>query len=399
MRNDIAIVIVAYNRPDSLNRLLNSLSRGFYEEDVPLYISIDYSPNNQNVIDCANNFMWSFGEKTVLLREKNMGLRKHILGCGNLLQEYEAIIVLEDDLVVAPGFYLYARGAVKHYRSDDNIAGISLYNFNINPHFGNACVPFTPTPYNYDTYFLLWAPSWGEIWLRSQWNCFYEWYKENDAEFSEQSHLPKNICHWGPMSWLKYHIKYAIEENKYFVYPYIAYSSACGDAGIHTNENIITFQVPLQQSVKSNFNFMNFEDAPVIYDAFFEREFKIDGIDDLCIDLNGLKANREGKRYWLTTEALQYKIVRSFRFTFKPIEVNVVADNEGDRIFLYDTSEKAKKPKFHRSVILYQHNIQNILVPICRYGLFNLIKDVIRMLINKITSVVKFGSSLLRSKD
>ena len=59
-----AIIVVAYNRPSSLQRLLNSLTRADYSvyDSINLIISIDYS-NSAEVISIAKNFSWQFGQK------------------------------------------------------------------------------------------------------------------------------------------------------------------------------------------------------------------------------------------------------------------------------------------------------------------------------------------------
>ena len=105
---NLAIVVIAFNRVNSLDRLLKSLNRLIVEREqkITLYISIDRDKNdskeNKEVVECARNFKWKFGEKVVNFRNENMGLRKHILSCGDLTRKYENIIVLEDDLVVSP---------------------------------------------------------------------------------------------------------------------------------------------------------------------------------------------------------------------------------------------------------------------------------------------------------
>ena len=102
---DIAIVVVAYNRPDSLNRLLDSLTKVNYEgHNVPLIISIDYS-GKDDVYLAAEAFEWKFGEKKIIRHPENLGLKKHVLSCGDLVKDYDAVIILEDDLLVSPGMY------------------------------------------------------------------------------------------------------------------------------------------------------------------------------------------------------------------------------------------------------------------------------------------------------
>src|SRR5574344_1345043 len=99
---DIPIVVVAYNRLESLKRILASLSRGEYpREPVELIISIDRG-DNQEVLQYADAFPWPHGEKRVIYRPENLGLKRHILTCGDLTQDHDGIILLEDDLVVSP---------------------------------------------------------------------------------------------------------------------------------------------------------------------------------------------------------------------------------------------------------------------------------------------------------
>ena len=84
-----AIVTVGYNRPAALERLLHSLTKAHYPEGVPLIISIDYgADNHQEVMKVAQKFVWTYGEKRVIAHEKNLGLRPHILSCG----EFESAV-------------------------------------------------------------------------------------------------------------------------------------------------------------------------------------------------------------------------------------------------------------------------------------------------------------------
>ena len=87
---NIAICIIAYNRIDSLKRVLTSLEQSYYDESVTLIISIDKS-NTTQVEDFAKQYHWKQGEKRVITHPENLGLRKHVLKCGDLLQEYDAL--------------------------------------------------------------------------------------------------------------------------------------------------------------------------------------------------------------------------------------------------------------------------------------------------------------------
>lgn len=80
-----------------------------------------------------------------------------MLKCGEFTKEYDGLIVLEDDVFVAPSFYLYARACVEVY-SDDRIAGVSLYSFGVNYH---NMLPFVPLRSESDVYLMQNAQSWG----------------------------------------------------------------------------------------------------------------------------------------------------------------------------------------------------------------------------------------------
>lgn len=104
----IAICAIGYNRVDSLSRLLSSLNAAVYDENVTLIISLDRS-KTLDIKTYSDEFEWKHGEKKVILQECNLGLRKHVLRCGQYMNDYgfDALVVLEDDITVSPYFYSY----------------------------------------------------------------------------------------------------------------------------------------------------------------------------------------------------------------------------------------------------------------------------------------------------
>ena len=115
MRGSIALVVVGYNRPKSMRRILDSLNRAQYDyTEIPLVISIDNS-GDDSVRKEAESFQWKHGEKRLICHKERMGLRKHIISCGDLTEEYGAVMILEDDLYVSPDYYNYAVKALEKY--------------------------------------------------------------------------------------------------------------------------------------------------------------------------------------------------------------------------------------------------------------------------------------------
>lgn len=353
-----AIIVVGYNRDISLKRLLDSIDKAEYFNDlVDLIISIDKS-DNERVAQVANDFEWMHGNKEVVEHAERMGLKAHILSCGEYTKRYKAIAVLEDDLIVSPSFYLYMKSAVEFYANDNNIAGISLYSHQWNV---EANAPFYPVKYDYDVYFFQFAQSWGQVWTKYQWENFQKWYVKNEKIFqiNSEKDFPQNIAHWGDNSWLKYHIKYCVEENKYFVYPYVSYTTNFTEAGTHVKYSITRFQVPLELGIKTKYQFVNFSDRALRYDVFFEnenlKEILKDKYPNILIDLYGCKQILDS-RFCLTTRIIDRKILEAFELQCRPWELNILYGLNGTNIFIYDMEVYEKNPYSKKNQIVSMWN-------------------------------------------
>lgn len=381
---NIAIVAVAYNRIDSLSRLLDSLDKAYFNECEPtLIISVDKS-NTSEIEEFADVYEWNHGEKIVDKHEKNLGLRAHMMSLGKWFERFDAIVVLEDDIVVSPNFYTYTCQTVEKYYDCHDIAGISLYGFSVNYQTG---LPFEPLKDEHDVYFMNCAMSWGEVWMRDSWRKFYEWYL-NHQDFPVLPHLPYSICSWNQKSWLKYHTRYCIEENKYFVHPYVSQVTNYSEAGEHSAGSTI-FQVPMQQGCVKTFNLPDFCEDAVMYDGFFENKalYKKLGLtsNDLCLDLQGGNPNQLKKRYWLTTKVANYKTVQTYRLCYRPIELNVMMNVPGQQVFLYDTNSIEKNyVKTKNEDLLFHFHINSMFFFVRRYGFGHLFHDSVRAIKRRI---------------
>lgn len=344
-----AVVVAAYNRTHSLQRLLSSLATAVYEAEVTLVISIDKS-DSEDVFEVANNFEWNNGKKVIITHNENLGLKKHILSCGNLTREYGSIILLEDDLYVSPFFYVYALNALEFYDTDTNIAGISLYTHSFNVH---AKLPFTAIKEESSVFFMQLPSSWGQAWTYRQWNEFMQWFDSpsNDSNYQSVA-IPMNIAYWPATSWLKVFAKYIIENNKYFAYPYLSLTTNCGDAGVNFGRKFSFVQVVLQ-TIAIKYEFKKFKDANYIYDSYFELfpsklKLKANSLSnyDFEVDLYGYKPLlKSNKPYFLTSQRCKI-YEKSYGLDFKPIEFNVFVENIGKDIFLVKKNDFKEKKEF-----------------------------------------------------
>lgn len=349
--NSIGIVIVCYNRLESLKRLIKSLELADYGTYKPtLIFSIDFS-GSDCVSNFAENYEWKYGEKVVLAYEQNLGLKKHILKCGDLTEKYDVLIVLEDDIFVSSSFLNYAVEASNFYGDDDNVAGISLYSFQKN--WLKWDLRFEPIRSQYDTFFMKIAQSWGQVWTYKKWTDFMKWYQQNQV-FDKDDSIPQYLHTWPSTSWLKYHTKYCILNNKYFVYPYVSMSTNFSDKGTHAKNNSTDHQVEMPL-IKRNFMFPMFTQESIRYDEYMNLENLKDNIDfpfrEITIDLWGTRNSSNKTKYLLTTKKCNFLIVKSYPIQLRPIELNILYNMEGEGIYLYNTHVKYKN-KFVESTNL-----------------------------------------------
>lgn len=344
-----AIVVVGYNRTDTLKRLLQSVGNAIYHDsDINLIISLDKAENEEDVINVADDFEWKYGKKIIRRFSERQGLRKHIIQCGDLTEKYGAVIVLEDDLLVAPDFYEYVKAALDYYNNDKCITGIALYSHEWN---GYARKNFVPMADQYDTYLGQYSITWGQCWNYKWWKQFKMWYLAHEGKLTQNPKIPMNINHWSDKSWGKYFVNYIVEKDKYYVIPRISRSTNCSDVGEHVRIADNVHQVRLMTGCVDVYHF-----APVgvaqKYDIYFENinikeAFDEEIRDDLVIDLAGYGRKEEGKRFLLSTLFLPYKMIQSYGLQLRPYEMNVFHHVPGKCIFLYDTfvTNQVKKVK------------------------------------------------------
>ena len=224
-----AIVIMAYDRPESLQRLLNSLAKAQYpvDQNTPLVISVDRS-DNAKVPKMVQNFDWPHGTKKVIHHEERLGIVGNFLFCGGLSEEFGSIIFLEDDFYVSPTFYDYARQALSFYESLDRVAIQSLYALKYN---GFTHQPFTPILDSADVFFTQVGWFRGMAVSASQWRRFTGWLENKPA--TPNSQIPEQWQQLGDDEWHPLLSSYLVDTDQYFVYPRSSVVTDFSDAGMH----------------------------------------------------------------------------------------------------------------------------------------------------------------------
>ncbi|HLO59731.1 MAG TPA: glycosyltransferase [Bacteroidales bacterium] len=335
MKYNPVIVVVAFNRPRSLERVLYSLSRAKNIENAKLIISIDNkAPENYPVKEIAEKFNWSFGEKQVVYQPNRLGLKKHILTCGSLSMQYGSVIILEDDLFVSPYFYEYAQKALEYYENDDQIGGISLYNHtyeDIND------ITFQPLEDESDVYFMQFPSSLGQAWTKKHWENFSTWF-ENHPDISNIP-IHRDIINWPETSWKKYFTAFLADTNRYFSFPRRSLTSNFNDQGTHKlDASNFVGQAPLRLEGEP-YRFKPLRDSFCVYDSYFEllpEKLKILVPElsnyDFAVDLYGEKDMLKVTAPYVITSKPTKNKLQTFQRALKPHEMNLIFNLKGDDI-------------------------------------------------------------------
>ena len=334
-----ALVVIAYNRPEALNRLLASLDAAAYPEGgvVPLVISIDRGPSgvSQEVAAAAQAFEWRFGPKQVIEQPGHLGLVRHFRECGRLAQRFGGAVLLEDDLTVAPPFYGFASGALSCYESDERVAGVCLYGLWFN---GFTREPFEPLEDGADAFFLQLPYTQGLAFTAGQWRRFDEWWGEAAQPASPDLHPA--FLRFSPDEWFPALAAYTATQQRYFCFPRVSLTVAWGDAGSHFDAATGWLQAPVQLRSDA-YRLPSLDDSLAVYDSFFEllpeRLRRLaPHLPDVAfdVDLNATKQPTNMHHdHVLTTRPAKRALVR-FGLRLRPPELNVVQAVGGKEISL-----------------------------------------------------------------
>ena len=354
------IVILAYERPDALRRLLASIESALYPPDaaVSLVISLDGSqrPQGRETLAVARSFDWQHGPKTVLEHDQHLGVVGHFRAAGALARDYGDVILLEDDLTVAPPFYDFASQVLDRYRDDERIAGTCLYGLWFN---GFTLEPFTPIDDGGDVFFLGVPHTQGLCFSAAQWAAFDAWWQANRV--SAHPALHPAFLRFPPDEWFPNLAAYLAQAGRYFCFPRVSLTVGWGDAGAHFDNRTTWFQAPVQLG-RRDYRLPSFDAADAVYDGFFEllpdrlqRLAPALRNHDFDVDLNATKQPSNLRASHVLTSRPARAALARFGLEMTPPELNVVSGVPGTDIslarredVLWDSGSEAKTRRLLR---------------------------------------------------
>ncbi len=274
------IVVFTYNRPEHTLRTVDALLNNplANDSDIIIYSDSARTTNHQNAVNEVRNYLSTitgFRSIKVIHRDKNLGLAESIIqGVTEVLQESEKVIVLEDDMVVAPYFLEYMNEALDQFVDDDRVISVHGYVYPV-----DIILP--------EAFFLPGADCWGWATWRRGWQIFNPNGKYLLDELMRR-HLIQEFDYNGAYpflnmlrdqikgendSWaIRWHAA-AFLANKLTLYPGRSLVNNIGNdsSGVHsgTTEN---FDVELSKT-SINLNNVIVEVSPIALEAF-EHYFK-----------------------------------------------------------------------------------------------------------------------------
>jgi hypothetical protein len=160
------IALFTFKRPQHTERTLQALARNPEFERSPLHIYCDGArrPDEAAAVEATRAVAraWPHPDKQVHEAPDNRGLAASITaGVGDMCAAHGRVIVIEDDLVVAPVLLEFFNCALSQYETDARVMQISGYMHPANLPMSTAEATFLP-----------FISSWGWATWRRAWNHF-----------------------------------------------------------------------------------------------------------------------------------------------------------------------------------------------------------------------------------
>lgn len=125
------IVLFVYNRPWHTEQTLNALKKAALANESELYIFSDGAKtieDEEKVINVRSIIKKELWCKQVhfIESDRNQGLEVAIQnGLNTILNNYEKVIVLEDDILVSPQFLHFMNINLEHYKTNESVYHVS----------------------------------------------------------------------------------------------------------------------------------------------------------------------------------------------------------------------------------------------------------------------------------
>lgn len=254
------IALFIYKRPEHTRRTLESLMQCPEFADSPLYVFCDGAKkekDQEQVMQAREVVRSLVGTKAKIIESTtNRGLANSIIsGVTSLCDQYQRVIVVEDDLVVAPQFLSFLNAALEKYNNEPSVMQISGY-----------ILPVSQFSERNKAIFLPFTTSWGWATWKRAWDCFdidaSDWeILISDNALRSRFNLDGSYNYFNLLvsqmsgevdSWAVRWYFSVFKQNGYVLYPPLSYVDNAGldGSGSHSSKfaNLIFGHKPLKLS-------------------------------------------------------------------------------------------------------------------------------------------------------
>lgn len=186
------IIVFAFIRKDTLERVINSLKKNYLSKDSHLFIFID-GPRNDNDTQLSTNVkkycesVDGFKSITIHTNKINKGLDPSIIdGVTEIINKFGKAIILEDDIITAPNFLNYMNFCLDKFENDDRIMSVSGWGIDMK----------IPSDYKYDAFLLGRSSSWGWATWKNRWQSI-DWDIHDWNKFKKDKKSIKSFNRYG----------------------------------------------------------------------------------------------------------------------------------------------------------------------------------------------------------
>ena len=262
------ICLFVYSRINELRLTVESLQKNFLAPESQLFIFLDGSGNDHDKesVNRVSKFIQTidgFANVTIYESKIHNGLAKSIIsGVTKIIDKYDKVIVLEDDLILSTNFLCFMNQALTFYEEKKRILSISGYAFQLK----------YPINYNYDVALSLRASSWGWATWKNRWNKIdwelkdyssFRWNIINHIRFnrggSDLSRLLHRRIKGSIDSWAIRFVYHQFKNNYLDVFPVTSkvQNNGFNSEATHTKYKSKRFETILDVSDQLNFSFID----------------------------------------------------------------------------------------------------------------------------------------------
>jgi hypothetical protein len=162
----VPFALFVYDRPELLERTLACLERTG-ARDLTVFSDGPRGREDATRVAAVRELVYSisWAEPVLVARDRNLGLARSIRsGLDELFQTRDRVVVVEDDIAVAPEFGAYAAAVLDAYADDERVAALT----GLRMPFPRRAVDRYP----YDAYMLPRFYVWGWATWRRAWRTF-----------------------------------------------------------------------------------------------------------------------------------------------------------------------------------------------------------------------------------